>query len=198
MSLGNGNTIRCAVEWLFDGKSQVVNTYHLGLSNITGQTQDEIRADITEYFEGLYSSITNDMAVNNVHVGIGLYNQSTNNPEIGIGASSTLDGTAGGDPLPAQDCAFLWARTALSRLIGKKYLPPFVEARWDGAKWDSTTSTHLRNMCDFLMQQYESTNGTRFLYQIWSFEHPGAHLPIEVNYALGVRIQRRRRPGVGR
>ena len=197
MTLHNGDVIRVAPIWYWNSTSQIVNVHALLLGPTVGGTQLEIRDDIAQYLDVLYGPIVGAMPNTVINSGISLFNYSLGNPEIGIGADSNLDGSNANQVLPLMSCPFVWMRTGVSRVIGKKFLPPFTENSWDGNMWNSTTQGQLRDFCDIWLAPFVADNGTNIQSVVWRKDTSTYELPLDTNYSSYARTQRRRRPGVG-
>jgi len=117
---------------------------------------------------------------------------------VGVGRIATLDGQSASTQLPEQVAAEVWARTPVSRVVSKKYLPTFTEAGWDQGTWSSGVIAGLGQFVINWLDDFTGSHGTAMHAVCWSRGTHTLHEFMNGSYATNARIQRRRRRGVGR
>lgn len=196
MAIAVNDTIRASVVWQAGLASQQVNVHHL-LVEARAVSDTDFYADIAEWFVEAYTPVLTHMSVVIDHDRIELFNVSDNTPEPWIARVAALDGSNGGESLPAQVSAEVYFRTSISRHIGRTFLPTFCEGDNLSGAIAATTLTDLATFGANVVAGSALTNGSDLRKVIWD-RSAGIGRSI-TSYVVPVlfRTQRRRRVGVG-
>lgn len=101
------------------------NVYHLKATTVNDGSDNTVRADLKEYVEGIYNVILQDLSTDWFLRRIRMENVTQQ--LVLEDETSALTGSDAGDILPTQTCAFLWAKTATKRVMGRKFFAGYTE-----------------------------------------------------------------------
>lgn len=199
--IGAGDKLSIAANMLNGGLSKVVNVFKLSVSSLASQTQAQIRADIAEYVEGIFTDIISEMEDALSFDNIDIYNLTGNIIEPQIEWPTLTQGGNAAAPLPIGCAALVLARTGVSRHIGRKFFGTLVEGRATGSFWDSTMIGKLLLALGDYMNVFTGSNGvglTPGVQEILLGGGLGVFRPfIGGSVQAQVAYQRRRKFGVG-
>ena len=196
MTLANNNIIRLSVVWDV-GNVMMVNVHHFKLTGIVAQTQTQIRADITEHLEGSYAFVTSLITSFALHQRNEIFNITAGGPETPMSSNGNLDGTAGGEVLPSQVAMEVFFRTAVSRRIGKTFLPVMTEALITNGVIGAAALAAGGNFAGAIVGGVALTNGVIVTKGVYNRSGAIFSDITDVEVPDRLRTQRRRRVGVG-
>lgn len=140
------DVLRCACTWRFASAADIVNVVDLRPNELVGSALDsDVIQGVGQWFNTVYADggITGLMSSLNVHQDIAIYNLTDDYPVGYTGRLPVLDGEGVAEALPTGVSALLTFRTAVSRRLGRKYLPPFTIDQLDDGRWGAGTMTVL-------------------------------------------------------
>jgi hypothetical protein len=197
MTIGDQDLLRVTAIMQSDYAGAVVNVYHMIVTGIVAQTQQQILDDITEYVEAIYLNLNASISGAIKYDSIEVFNVSTDEPEPVQSWPTLTQGADAGDLLPDAVCGLVIGRTAKSRRLGKKYFGGATEGSQTGGLW---TASYLLNLAlagaDWITPA-TFTNGVDVLPIIRNYL-TGLYWPFTEVVARGLpAYQRRRKRGVG-
>lgn len=196
MTITNGDLLRCSVVWKYGSADEQINVWHVGVAD-PAAVETDLLDDIEEYFGWLYAEVVALCTTSLVHDRIEIFNVSQNTPEPWVGQVAALNGASGSDPLPTGVAAMIYARTSQSRVIGKKYMPTWVESVLTAGVWTQTGLDALDDIRTRWGAVYAATHGTDFRSGIYSAAHAQMYYPISSTSVATPAYQRRRKLGRG-
>lgn len=200
MANNNLDVINIAVHWRNSNAGDILNVYDVRLEGVSGTLSDAaVQSGVEEWLTSLYvdSDLVDAMADSNSHRAFYLYNITQGVPMLDGGRVAALDGNGSGADLPVGVAALVVARTAITRRIGRKYLPPFTVAQLASSEWTSGTMSILASYANQLPVNYITTGGWEIRYVVG---HRVGQVYSDVVQAVARNVpayQRRRKPGIG-
>jgi hypothetical protein len=161
-----------------------------------GQDEQDVMADMEEWFTEIYTSLQNYVPTNLVHVEIRGFNITRDQP-MPTQVWTMAAGAQIGDPLPEGVCGLVLFRTDRARCIGRKFLGPFCEPHnTAGTVHVDVLNAELAFAVSLMGDWVGTATGLTFTYYIR--DKLGAlHRPLEAVISNIWAYQRRRRPGRG-
>lgn len=197
MAISNGHVLRVSNLWNYLNIAYQMNVLHVQVSDITTQTQDQIRDDLRDYLEAAYGSCIGYAHVDLDHERTDIFVTQTGAPEQGLDRIVLLDGNSAGESLPLQLAVEIYFRTGVARHIGRIYLPTFTEAANNNGVVLAAIRADCLSMGTYLLTPHTMTNGTTFTFGILDRSSAVFRQPTQAIVPVHFRTQRRRRIGVG-
>lgn len=197
LAIGVGSVVRCSAEFLDPFGSVEMTTWDLEVLTAGSGGNDGFRDDVLDYMSALYNFIAGYVASGASYYQVQYYHRNGTEvlPPAAWAGDDALAG--GGDPLPPAVSALLFFRTAMRRVIARKFLPVMTEpANADGAPY-APLITAMEGMGGYAMADHTMTLGWRFQLVCWSSTLPGSVTLLEAVPSANWAIQRRRRIGRG-
>lgn len=196
MTISNLDVLKLSITWRMNLQDQQVNVLHVRCGDITTQTDDEIRDDLTEYLDDLYSDVVADMVNNLTHFGTTVFNETTGNPELPLPVSTALDGADSGVMLPWGVSTMVFGRTGINHKIARKFLPTGSTGTISDGFIASGALGRANLYAAKLAATFVATNGTAIRAGVWNASD-GFHNIIQAQASINPAYQRRRRQGRG-
>lgn len=196
MAITNGSIIRMASVWQYNNSDEQANVWHAGVSSVAS-TVALLYDDIEEYLVYLYGTVAGFIVDDLTHNRVEVFNQSAGTPEPWIGAIGDLDGTDANSPLPAGVAALVYARTFVSRVIGKKYMPTASENELVNGQFSGAYQTALLGLATRWAGNFTASNGTVFTPRIWRVSAGSDVGIMSTHVTVNPAYQRRRKLGRG-
>lgn len=198
MAISNLNIVRVAAKMTVAGIADCLNVYHVVCQQGTsGGTDAAYRLAIQEYIAALYATIAAVTSNAVTSVVLELFNESTDNPEAPLAWTPAFAGGDAGQLLPSGVAGFVWLRTNVSRVQGRKYLPPSTETQNGVGAWVAGYQAAAAAFGAFLLVAFTASNGAVIQYGVFRPIPGSLAFPTSAGVASDARYQRRRRAGVG-
>lgn len=193
-----GDVLEIAVLGRFNTTDDVINIYHCVITEPKGESKAEALSWVGEWFTDIAATIEDQVSNDYLVVELKVSN-ATQDTFIGI-ITVGVSGSNAGETLPPHVTALVMARTDVSGICGRKYLPPFGEDTQDNGTWGGTTNTALDDFADVWATEKTAVNlvvgkavVATFVAGVFSSSHP-----IEATKVIrDTRSQRRRQLGRG-
>jgi len=196
VAIGLGDVVRLSAT-LHDPRGQeVINTWDVEVTTAGSGGNTGFKEDCQEWIEGLYTTIQGVIHTNAAAHHISFFHRNGVEALTPIGWS-VPDFNAAGEELPAGTCGVLFARTAIRRVISKKYIGPSVEAFNEIAVPTANFTNALLGMGTYWIAAFTGANGWHLEAVLWPRTNTGSVALQEVGASEHWAIQRRRRPGRG-
>ena len=156
--------LEIAVLGRFNTTDDVINVYHVEITDAQGESKAEALSAITEWFAGLAAEV--EVLVSNDYLVVELkVTNLTQSTFIGIVTIGVSGGNAG-ETLPPHVTALIMARTTAAGVCGRKYLPPMGEDQQDNGTWSGTANTALDAFAAFWETAFTATNNVALIARI--------------------------------
>lgn len=198
MATNTGDIIEVSVIHDNAISGEQMNRYQLRVESGGPLSNADLLDDIKNWVQTLYSLIDTIINVRNVLREVGVYNK-TQAMLVGTTTGGTYTGGLAPDPAAPQGVTGLaYFKTALPRVIPKKYIPSPSAGSFSGVgKWDTSYTTALTAFASWLMTVKGFTNGS-YRYGTYNDVLLQWVLPDVAVVPTTPAYQRRRKPGVGR
>lgn len=199
MTPGIGDTIRVAARNLFLGIDEQVNVYHfLILDEAAVPSNSLLLADVAEHLTNAYVHIDELMPNNLEAQDITVYDVTGDAP-VGVTnwAAPYVGGGSSGEGLPPGVSAIVLWRTGVKRVVGKTFLPTFIETTQNAGGLLSGALTDITDFAAEMQDNAPHTNGYAFQLVIRSRASGSNRAITSAAPALKLGYQRRRKAGVG-
>lgn len=194
------DVIRVAVKWRNQYSGDVVNVFDFQLAgSVFPLTDGEVIDDVRNMIDTIYgdSDMIQSMHAANKHEEIAIFSVSNDYPIGYTGRVSTLDGVDAADTLPTGVAQLVIFRTAVSRRVGKKYLPPYSVGAMTADEFDVSYNIRAQNWAEQLMVPFTALSGALYRYVVLSSVTLTPTIPTSYAVRSIPAYQRRRREGRG-
>ncbi len=198
MAIFDGNTIRTTVEMEFLASSVSQNVWHCSYNGPTVSVDQQAVDDIMFFLEtALYRIIDIDISEDISWVRYSNFNVTLGTPLPDAVPVDPLVGASSGNSLPSQTAALMSFPTAVSRSIGRKYMPVYTESTTlGGGELIVTSQARLGGAALVLITPFTIEGGSGQMGN--SFAGGTSFAPwVSGRFDALFRTQRRRVPGVG-
>lgn len=191
------DVIRATAKLVDSVSGAIQNVFWYKLATSTPLTNTEVAEDVRAFVEEIYDNLYQSMPDTTAFDSINLFNITQDFP-LGDYDWPTLGaGTQSGDAMPSPCSVFCFARTGLSRIIGRKFFAPFMEvSQADGIWTAGLPATVAAAVDDWIEEDKTGTNGN-WKSGLWSVTKQAFYVFLEGVVRYVVAYQRRRKQGVG-
>lgn len=198
MALVN-DVLRVAVRMIGPSNQDIMNVWHVQLTNLVSGVDDDVVADIVSeisaVYAGLEPAVTNlqtgqDISVQNITQGL-VFGAEAFNP--------SFDGTLTGDTAPPTTSIYSYFRTGIPRRVGRKFWGIVTEGHQNNGVITGTITNLLTLLgANFIGGFTGTTTGNTYLYGTYNENKSPQFAPFTQGVTAAVlRVQRRRQIGHG-
>jgi hypothetical protein len=194
-----GNIIRVAARHLYAAIDENVNVHHFNINTQPGTADDEVMLeDLATLLSEAYASVQAFMPTAVDAYDITVYNISQDYP-VGVTTWTVgyTGGTSGGDGLPPGTAPLVLFRTATKNVLGKTFLPSFIESEQSNGMLVSGAKTACLAFASTIRDTSPQGGGYGFTKVVWSNSTAIAHPITSQGVSPQLAYQRRRKIGVG-
>lgn len=199
MAVSLGDVVEVALSMEFELGSEQVNVFHLKLGAVIDGADDQVHADLQTWLDNGYAGIAPIMSGDTKFRELRIRNVTDDGPTLFYPWSGTFDsGASGGDDLPPGVSALVLYRTATKRVLGRKYLPTFLESAQSFGAWTPATMDILATFgADTGVAFDGDSSGNNYAPVVWSRVNALAYPIISTQAQSQVAYMRTRRVGRG-
>lgn len=157
--ISNADIISAVGTYIQGSLSHVANVFTIRIADLVAQSQSQIRADIVEYVEGVLTPLVSEIVDEVTFDKINIYNLTTDSIEPQMVWNTLTQGGNAAAELPVACAGLIIGRTGVSRRLGRKFFPTFVEGRATGSFWDTTMTTKLLQATLAYINNWTGGNG---------------------------------------
>lgn len=196
MTIAINDVIRIQARMLRNGVDAVQNVYHVHHDSGAPVTDATWVSDVSALIDAEMFTLRTQFATNITSLDLLFFN-ITQDVTLPDGAWATfVAGTAAGDANPPQVSAMVFWRTAAARVIGRKFLPPFVEINQSDGNWTVGALTALAVFAVNLIGSIVISQGN-ISFGVFNAVTATFNAYATALVPIDARTQRRRRTGVG-
>lgn len=202
MSFTSGDICKVDLHWQVGNIGIAANVFQCRLQQVTPHTRSDgdVVSDMALWMHNILLPIAPHVVVNVEATGCSVYKKV--GPLYNLVGEVPVDFTPGsaGDPLPSGVAALVTAYTAISKVVGKKYLPGLSEVAQTAGLWVAGVLIAMAEMGVAWVAGFETIgdeDGTWYP-GVWSLKEAGFVAFSSAGMARDVpAYQRRRKAGVG-
>lgn len=194
------DVLRCACTWRYQSAGDVVNVVDLRPNELVGSALDsDVVSGVAQWFNTVYADggVTTFMTEDLLHQDIAIYNLTDDYPVGYTGRLPVLDGENVGQALPSGVSALVTFRTAVSRRLGRKYLPPFTTTDVVAGRWSSGVMTMLAAFATDMRTSQAVGEDFELQYVVRATASAASNVAVSALIRDTPSYQRRRKIGVG-
>ena len=201
MAITADDVLRVTARFVKDTTNEVFNTFAWGIPTIGSGDQSDAIDTIGHWLELLYANYDLAMSDTVDYQDYNVFNRTQNAPYGNFAWPTQTSGGGGGSPLPNQNAAYSFARTATNGIIARKYLPVTTEDNQaDGVLVGDAAAGVAGFLLDWIDTYTDPGTGMQMIPGVIRSVGLGAGslAPIISGvYRLYQHTLRNRRPGVG-
>ena len=197
MAIETSDAVRVTAVMNFMGSDEMVNVYHVHVTDDNSQSQANIYDDIAEYLEAIYSPLIGAMPTQVTFEQIEFFNVSKDTPEAIINWPTLTAGTVSGEFLPEGVSCLMFARTIAKGVLGRKFMPVFTEGNYTAGLWTAATLVAMGTSAAAWITQFTGTNGVVLTPGVWRKAYNIMAFFTEAVIRNIPAYQRRRKRNVG-
>lgn len=122
-AIGLNDVLRVTAQMLWNNASDVMNTFHVRVSDMGTANHDDIIEDCWDYLERIYTNIVGEIVDNITFDAINIFNETKNEPYGTFPWPTLTAGENVGQSLPINTTVNAFARTAVNKVKGGKHWP---------------------------------------------------------------------------
>ena len=204
MAISTGDILRVAARLLWNNSSDIVNVFHMLVSDDNSNTLENLIDDVLEAITDVYSNFDQYIPDNVTFADVNIQNV-TQDESYGSFSWDTLTAGAGvADPISPGLSCFVYMPTFTPDVQGRKWFGPFQEDTLTDGLWVTALTSAVTTALQGMVAGFTGTNLTDLDYRIPHYVEDGVELVtpqfLEINQAVvssNPGYQRRRRPGAG-
>lgn len=197
MTIVVDNVIRVTAKLKRGDVDDQVNVYHLKVTDVGTDDQQQLRDALVEYLESFYAIVNVDISDTLTYDSVEIFNVTTGDPEPTEPWTTLTIGLGDDEALPSGCCALMLGRTATGGVLGKKYLPTYTEPAQNGGVWTAPVLVRMLLAAAIWIAPFVSSTGSTFRPVVYSRLLEVAHIFTGALVNSVVAYQRRRKRGVG-
>jgi len=156
----DGDIVRVTAKLKFADVNEVQNVFHFKCANGLGTTGLDFMEASARLLDGMYDHIAPYMVGAVTFDTVAGFNVTKDTPLPDVPWPTQTAGTGGTGTTPTGVAALALLRTGLNRVLGKKYLGPFLASLLTGGRWNSTLTGAIALFAVSLLDRYiDLTNG---------------------------------------
>lgn len=192
-----GDIVRIGAVLRYDGSEDVVNVYHVEITNGGGVTWALMADSIQTYMDGIMTTIDTELSTLILAGELQVTNVTQSAVYGAIAWGDFAQGGGAGEPTAAGVTCFVFARTRTPRVQIRKYYGVFPQGSMVDGSWDAGVTDAAGDSMDYHIVEQNAGNSV-YLTGV-------AYNRTLLTHAYGVTVavrtepsyQRRRRRGVG-
>ena len=194
-----GDVYRVAVRMGGAKDQDIMNIWHIQLTNLVSGVDDDIVDDILERVSYAYQDLEPALSNDQYDKDISIQNVTTGQVHGSHLWQTPFVGTTGGDSLPPQSSLFSYFRTGFPRRIGRKFWGLMAELSQDqGLAASAVAVTMATFLAHFIITFVGITTGNTYAWGVYNENMSPQFAPFREAVGSGrLMTQRRRRPTVG-
>lgn len=191
------DVIRATAKLVNATSGAIQNVYWFKMTSDLSLEPDDVAEDLGEALELIYDGLITDMSEDTTFDSINYYNITQDFPLGDYDWPTLTDGTQTTEELPHGCAALLFARTGQPRVLGRKFLGPFLEASQSDGAWVTAFRTTLASALNsWITVLFEGTHAT-WQRGVWSATKEAFYTFVDGVVRFVVAYQRRRKANVG-
>lgn len=200
MATDNNNVLRCASKWRMAGVGDIVNVYDLRVQEAVGVVAD---ADVLEGVRNWFAQVYGFSDLNNLyhasvkHQEISVFNRTEDYPVGFVPRIPALDGIDSAEVAPETLAPLVIFRTPVSRMVGKKFLPPTSLGALDAGLYSAGSLSAMRDFADVVMVAQEAEADFFLQYVVTGVNPAPSYAPTSYAVRDVPAVLRRRKRGIG-
>jgi hypothetical protein len=205
MAISTGDVLRVAARLLWQGASDIVNTFHIKIVDDNAQTQTDIINGVRTLLDDMYTEIAVLIDDATVFEDINIFNVSQDEAYGSFPWPVLAAGSNNNDPYAPGAAIFTWFPTGTPGVQGRKWFGPLCEPDVNVGLATATATGFVSDLVEFLVVPISDIGtGVTFRNVIPHTIEDGEELAVPVyieptiaNISAIIGYQRRRRPGAG-
>ncbi len=197
MTIADNDVVRVTAALKRGLTDDVQNVFYAKLINGGALSQQDLADDLAEWMESIYDSLEGSLYTDMTFDEIQLFNMTQGTPEPTQAWPTLVAGTSGNDGLSDGVAALVLGRTAVSKVIGKKYFGIFNEAAIADSLWVAATLSQLALAGADWIEPFTGTLTSTWDPVVWRRASSTSEVFTEAVVQGVSAYQRRRKRGVG-